>query len=235
MPSLKELIRNIPILGDLAVKAAHALRRMRGRDAAFSGSHEYWEGRYAEGGHSGAGSYGKFAEFKAEILNAFVADHAVGSVIEHGCGDGNQLSLAAYPEYLGLDVSSTAIEQCRARFADDPTKSFRLADAYDQEVADLGLSLDVIYHLVEDPVFHAYMNRLFDSSRKYVIVYASDTDAPPTEPVPHVRHRNFTRWVKESRPDWRHVKTIPNRYPYEGDDQTGSFADFFIFERMPAS
>ncbi len=50
------------------------------------------------------------------------------AVIELGCGDGNQLPLAAYPQYIGLDVSKTAIELCKIRFACDPGKSFFLYD-----------------------------------------------------------------------------------------------------------
>ena len=37
--------------------------------------------------------------------------------------------------------------------------------------AELALSLDVIYHLVEDTVYESYMGQLFDSATKYVIVY----------------------------------------------------------------
>jgi hypothetical protein len=92
----------------------------------FPGSRTYWEERYAGGGNSGVGSYSKFAEFKAEVLNDFIVSNSVGSVIEFGCGDGNQLSLANYPRYLGFDVSATAIDLCHAPFAGDESKSFKL-------------------------------------------------------------------------------------------------------------
>ena len=92
----------------------------------FLGSRTYWEERYAGGGNSGVGSYSKFAEFKAEVLNDFIVSNSVGSVIEFGCGDGNQLSLANYPRYLGFDVSATAIDLCHAPFAGDESKSFKL-------------------------------------------------------------------------------------------------------------
>lgn len=49
-------------------------------------------------------------------------------------------------------------------------------DAYANETADLTLSLDVIYHLIEDNVFFTYMDRLFDSSTKFVIIYSLNTD-----------------------------------------------------------
>jgi hypothetical protein len=64
------------------------------------------------GGTSGPDSYNASAEAKAAFLNEFVRARDVRSVIEFGCSDGNQLSLADYPSYIGLDVSRTAIELC---------------------------------------------------------------------------------------------------------------------------
>ena len=49
---------------------------------------------YASGGSSGPGSYGRLAAGKADFLNRFVEDHQIKTVLEIGCGDGNQLSLA---------------------------------------------------------------------------------------------------------------------------------------------
>lgn len=66
---------------------------------SFSGSEEYWKLRYKSGENSGAGSYRKFAQFKAETLNSFVRDKQVESIIEYGCGDGNQLMLLEYQSY----------------------------------------------------------------------------------------------------------------------------------------
>lgn len=197
----------------------------------FSGSRSYWEDRYAVGGNSGVGSYGLFAEFKADILNKFVADHHVQTVIEFGCGDGNQLGLANYPKYLGFDVSDTAISKCCEAYRSDESKSFRLLSGYHQDKADLTLSLDVIYHLVEDGIFEDYMRLLFDASDRYVIIYSSDTDDNSGNDSVHVRHRQFTKWINDNLKNWRLVEHIPNRYPYRGDYRTGSFADFFIYEK----
>ena len=73
-------------------------------------SKNYWEEHYQAGGNSGSGSYGRLASFKALIINEFVSENQISSVIEFGCGDGNQLALANYPEYVGLDVSPTTIK-----------------------------------------------------------------------------------------------------------------------------
>lgn len=230
---MKKLIAGIPWLGTLARRAYWRL--LEGRRPAqdgFSGSAAYWQQRYAAGGNSGVGSYERFAEFKAEVLNRFVAERGVHSVIEFGCGDGNQLALARYPDYHGFDVSQTAVANCRARFAGDPHKRFDLLPDYRGQQADLALSLDVIYHLVEDPVFEGHMQALFGAATRWVIVYSSDTDDPQAAQSPHVRQRQFTRWVAAHATGWRLVERVPNRYPYRGDYRTGSFADFFVFERQ---
>jgi SAM-dependent methyltransferase len=207
-------------------------RAFRGSKSSlsFSSSEDYWEQRYASGGHSGAGSYRKFAQFKANVLNRFVSENAIRTVIEFGCGDGNQLLLAKYPKYLGVDVSPTAVELCRNLFASDDNKDFRVLSDYAHESAELALSLDVIYHLVEDEVFAEYMHTLFSSAERYVIIYASNFDDPDQKSGPHVRHRRFTRWVESHLPDWKLCQHIPNKYPYRGDYRKGSFADFYVYE-----
>lgn len=194
-------------------------------------SRDYWKKRYARGGTSGPGSYAHLARFKADVLNAFVAEHGCSSVVEFGCGDGNQLRLAKYPAYTGYDVSSEAIAICRGLFGDDRSKQFRLLDDYDGETADLALSLDVIFHLVEDDVFDGYMQRLFDASHRFVCIYSSDTDDQLGERAPHVRHRRFSDWISQRRPDWRLFHSVKNPYSYSGDYRNTSFSDFYFFSR----
>lgn len=197
----------------------------------FSGSKEYWIERYNSGGNSGDGSYRKLAEFKAEILNGFVQQHNINSVIEHGCGDGNQLKLAKYPSYIGFDVSPKAIALCTEAFSGDTTKTFKLVTDYSNETAELTLSLDVIYHLIEDEVFTNYMQRLFDTSRRYVIIYSSNTNENSETQAAHVKHRKFSEWIAEVKPEWKLQEHILNRFPFNGDNQTGSFSEFFIYKK----
>lgn len=192
----------------------------------FRGSTDYWRDRYARGGDSGAGSYGSLAAFKAGTINAFVAREQLQSVIEFGCGDGNQLSLARYPRYRGFDVSEAAIARCRAAFASDPGKSFELMSRYDGENAELALSLDVVYHLVEDATFESYMRTLFGAATRNVIVYSTNSDENPWYGHGHVKHRNFTRWVAEHLPHWRLVQTVPG---LPGSASGGLTTDFHFY------
>lgn len=190
-------------------------------------SKKYWSERYGSGNNSGPGSYGHLAEFKAEILNNFTKKNDIQSVIEFGCGDGNQLLLTKYKSYTGIDISDKAIEICKGKFANDNSKNFILLEDYKSQTADLAISLDVIFHLVEDRVFEDYMKRLFGASNKFVIIYSSDTDE--LGPAAHVRHRKFTRWIEENHPNWELLEKILNRYPYNGDYTATSFCDFYIY------
>lgn len=197
----------------------------------FPGSEEYWVERYEAGRTSGAGSYNELAGFKAEIINGFVAKHGVGGVMEFGCGDGNQLELADYPAYTGFDVSPRAVELCRDVFRSDRTKRFLLMNEYAGQTAPLALSLDVVYHLVEDAVFESYMSTLFDAAERFVIVYSSNSEICEPGQAAHVRHRAFTEWVDANKPQWTLMEHIPNRYPPSASGVRGSLADFYIFER----
>ncbi|MBT8164697.1 MAG: class I SAM-dependent methyltransferase [Acidimicrobiia bacterium] len=196
-------------------------------------SAELWDAVYAGGGTSGTGSYGRLAEFKAEVVNRLLVEHSIKSVIELGCGDGNQASLIDYPGYLGLDISPTAIGLCRERFGEDPTRAFRTYRTGDElaDRAELAISLDVIYHLLEDEVYERYMSDLFAVATRFVVVYSSDTDEE-TE-WPEVRHHRFTDWVREHATDWTLQERIPNRYPYVPGDVDSSWADFYVFAPNP--
>lgn len=195
----------------------------------FGSSKSYWERRYRLGGTSGLGSYGDLAQFKAEVINNFVQDRSLRRIIEFGCGDGHQLGLANYPLYMGLDVSRTCVERCMVQFEGDRSKSFLCYDPASMPniasflQADLTLSLDVIYHLVEQEVFERHLEDLFKTSKRYVIVYSTDDERSSN--MPHVRHRHFTAAVAEHYPCFRLIDTIKNRYPEQ------SYCKFFVFER----
>lgn len=198
----------------------------------FPGSQDYWIKRYAKGGNSGPGSYSELAKYKAEFLNAFVREHAINSVIEFGCGDGNQLSLATYPQYRGFDVSPIAVERCRSRFSSDSSKSFALLAEYAGDSADLTMSLDVIYHLVEDRVFEEHLRAVFGAASRFVVVFSSNLDAADDAGLPHVKHRHFTDFVARQLPTWKLVKAEKPPRPYSGDIESSTRAEFFVFEKV---
>jgi SAM-dependent methyltransferase len=211
--------------------------RLRLLGGARFRSAAYWQERYRSGGTSGAGSYGRLAQWKAEFLNRFAAEQQIRSVVEFGCGDGNQLALFDFEHYVGFDVSPQALELCRARVADRPADRYEflpMSATHPLEGRfDLALSLDVIYHLVEDEVFAAYLQRLFSAAARFVVIYSSDVDH---DGASHVRHRNFSRWVAAHAPDWRLLQRTANPYPFRSaadDPQQTSVSDFFCYVRLP--
>lgn len=201
-------------------------------------SGSYWEKRYKKGGNSGAGSYGRLAEFKAEVLNNLVSEKEISTVVEFGVGDGNQLTYYEFPAYVGLDISETAIKLCKEKFKNDQTKSFYqispgLSPSEKQAwIAELSLSIDVIYHLVEDATFENYMHDLFKYAQNYVAIYSSNTESG--ESAVHVRDRKFTDWIDTYQPEWTLTDVIENKYPIEAapeDGENSSRSQFYIFSK----
>lgn len=198
---------------------------------ANGGSASYWERRYAKNGNSGAGSYGRLAEFKADVINSFLEDNPeIKECIEWGCGDGNQLSLIKYDKYVGVDVSQCIIDS-NIKNNTSNSRKFYVRSEFVQNIDfvnkyDMSLSLDVIYHLIEDEVYKKYMNDLFDSSKKYVCIYSTNYDKKYEGY--HIKHRNFTSWIADNRKEWKLLNVVKQKYPagVEGDT---SDCDFYFY------
>lgn len=198
-------------------------------------SKEYWEKRYASGGNSGAGSYGRLALFKGAFLNSFISANEIYSVLEFGCGDGNQLQYYHPKKYLGFDVSQAAVDVCRKKYAHEENYAFcSPADNPEFVRHDLVLSLDVIFHLVENEVFSSYIDRLFDCSKRYVVIYSSNFDG--IWPNAHVRHRKVSEFIENNITGWRLCAIIPNAFPYSSDDVNNtSFCEFLVYSMRDQS
>lgn len=215
----RKLLRRGP-WGRPIASAVRFIRRRR-----FSSS-AYWEKRYAAGGHSGVGSFGEIARYKADFINSFVEREGIRTVVELGCGDGNQLALYRFPSYVGLDVSATAIALCKARFAGDPSKRFRVYPPPGPEgmEGELTLSIDVLYHLVEEEVLISYLHDLFAAASRFVIIYSTDFDR--SYDTPHQVDRNVTSIVAARFPEFDLVEKVLN--PYKGAE---TMSDFFLYRR----
>lgn len=225
---MQKIIPKIPLIGNSLLRI---FKRLTGK-IPFKNSSEYWEERYRKGGNSGSGSYNELAEFKSEVINSFIKENNISSVIEFGCGDGNQLKYFSVNSYIGYDVSQSAILKCKNLYKNDLSKKFDLIQNHKNETAELTLSLDVIYHLVEDEIYFSYMKQLFNSSKKFVIVYSSNDDNHENNNIaPHVKHRKFTNWVSENAKSFQLINTIPNKFAYNGDGERTSYADFYIFAK----
>jgi SAM-dependent methyltransferase len=206
-------------------------RRLLNRRVVSSA--DYWEKRYSRGGDSGAGSYGESARVKAEYLNTFVESRSIASVIELGCGDGAQLALARYPRYVGLDISPSAVEKCRRRFAGTPGRAFHVyhPDRFESDLGDdrheLALSLDVAYHLLEDDAYEAHLRHLFAAASRYTIIYSTDEAVPEARSAAHVRHRAVSVDVSAMIDGWE-LESRDTGVPASRDEPA---IEFLVFRR----
>lgn len=190
-------------------------------------SNSYWEDRYKNKGNSGDGSYGDKAIFKGQFLSQLIRNNHIKSIIDYGVGDGNQLKFinTQGTKYIGLDVSETAIQKCRRMFSGDLTKTFIEFKNYDHNVkADLVISSDVIYHLIDDTIYHQYMRNLFTMSRKYVVIHAVDNDYKQAQ---HVLFRKFTPYVETHYPAWKLTTFVHNSLWVGEAGKMG----FYVFEK----
>lgn len=200
-------------------------------------SRKYWSERYENGRTSGSGSYGRLADYKSNVINDLVKERSIESVCELGSGDGNQASLFEIERFTGIDVSELVVREANTKFADRPEWRFHTADDFEvQPLAfDMTMSLDVIYHLIEDDVFDRYMRDLTTLAARYVLIYASDHNEQAASV--HVRHRAYSEWMAAHAPEFKLERTYEHPYPMiEGADvdQT-TFAFFRLFKRQGVS
>lgn len=193
---------------------------------------QYWNERYLANFSSGKGSCGDLAYFKSEIINEFIRKNSVESVIEFGCGDGNQLKLMNYKKYLGLDVAYSSIEKCSDFFINDDSKSFML---YNPKVfvnngflqADMVVCLDVLYHIIPEDDYIKTLDDIFSCSNNYVILY-TDIDQYEKNPYKkgsHIIHRNTLEYLKKY-PEFSVIDILPNKYP------NLSWANFIVLKHI---
>lgn len=228
--SFRNRLKSIPLLRGAVARA----RGLLAPERPFTSSADYWQNRYRAGGDSGGGSYGRLARFKADFLNRFVEENDIGSVIEFGSGDGAQLELARYPNYTGVDISRDVIELCRRKFEGRDDVTFLHVSELEGQSADLALSLDVIYHLVEDDVFDAHMRQVLGAANRYAIFYSSDYADSGLEwdtPSDHVRHRKFSDWIAENDRRFELIRHVPNPHPPSQLDKETSCSDFYVYQR----
>ena len=200
-------------------------------------SAQYWDDRYSRGGNSGAGSSGVLGRFKCSMLHALALDLDVKSILDLGVGDGGYLPFPPEIRYTGADVSEGKLANLRSRFEEQGQCQFVPLAELGSLTADMTLSIDVTYHLVEEAVFRDHCQVLFEAADRYVVIYSANGDPDPTCTwMPHVKHRRVIDECRERfEGTFRLVRHFENPYPYDRrrPEQT-SFASFYLFSRLGA-
>lgn len=168
----------------------------------FVNSKLYWKDRYKFGGNSGKGSRGKIAQEKAEYMNSFCRRNNIETIVEFGCGDGVCASMLDAARYIGFDISDTALKFARDRCPDENRFRFfnsmgLMSDEINKIVLEnrlpgklVNLSMDVIFHLVEDDVFKNYLDIIAGAPGDFVVIRSSDIDGAPKG---HYRARAYSK------------------------------------------
>ena len=189
-------------------------------------SSKYWEQRYLNGGNSGNGSYGFLVEYKRDFINQFIVENEIKSLLEYGCGDCNQLSMIKCDNIIGVDVSKTAIDLCE-KLLPEITFYHLNQENFPNVKTDLLLSLDVIYHLVEDNVYEKYIENIINHGSKYLIIYSPSFENGE-KTSKHVKFRNFVKH-KLLLEKYELIEKVLNKYK-SNDHTKGSFSDWYIFK-----
>ncbi len=196
----------------------------------------YWDNRYKGGGTSGRGNEGDLLGFKIGTLSNYVSMLEPKNIIDLGCGDGEVVKRAMFScPYTGVDVSPAAVAKCRKEIGKKiRTYSFFMNDAigrkfwYTPAGYDVALSLDVIYHLIDQARYDAYMRDLTSLSRSAIIIFSSNFESP-VGPA-WTRHRRFATWMENHAQRWKLADTIRNPFPERGDGR-GSHSDFYLYRK----
>lgn len=180
---------------------------------------QYWDNRYKSGGNSGKGSYGVYKTYKSKVINKIIKEYKIQSVTDFGCGDGNQINDIKPPKYVGLDIAPSSVNICKKKYNLDTTKSFYVYDhtTYKKTYpSEMSMSIDVMYHIFEDNIYHKYISDIFENSSRFVLIYSTNFDEKYNGV--HVKNREFTKHTPD---DWVLKEHIKN--------ETDNYADFYLF------
>lgn len=173
-------------------------------DRSFPGSARYWERRYLAGMRgAGRGSAGMAFKDKLATVDRVIRATKSLTVLDLGCGPeafGNYLHNVG--TYLGIDVSHEAVRTSQAKRSVPGRRYQDLPSFGPLGEFDLVLSLEVIFHLVEDHVYHRYMSHLTESSTGYLLIQSTDREEDRFHGS-HYRDRPFRDWIETHAPRWR--------------------------------
>lgn len=199
---------------------------------------DYWQQHYESGGTSGRGSQGEFAEWKADVVNQVVRHCDVTTVLDVGCGDGQQAALIDVPRYLGIDVSQAAVQIAQSRNRHDRSKRFDLwheGEPFPAGMYDMVMSLEVLMHILEERMFTETLSGIFASAREVVVLQVPLVPMVNYGPGMHDKHRAILPYLAEHLGPFSltqivmHPSASPRERARAGIGEMAS--DFLVFRR----
>jgi SAM-dependent methyltransferase len=112
---------------------------------------ETFHGWYASGIGSGPGSHPDYTRTFRGVLERFLVEHEIRSVLDYGCGDWQWAKMVQWGErsYLGLDIVPHLIDRLRREHGSDRIRFDVVVDPdrWTPPAVDLVLCKDVLQHL----------------------------------------------------------------------------------------
>ncbi|MBY8987034.1 MAG: class I SAM-dependent methyltransferase [Candidatus Lokiarchaeota archaeon] len=151
----------------------------------------YWDERYKTRG-SGAGSCGQILDFKFQEIRGMPN---VRSILDVGFGDLNTIlrvtSFFSTASYLGLDISTTALQKAKAKKLDDRFNFKLIENSIFSHPSDLVLCLDVLYHITQDEDYENMLRSLKQSWKKHLFLTVYKDECVNQPVASHMKIRKF--------------------------------------------
>lgn len=182
----------------------------------------YWNRRYQRGSGSSFEPHEGVINFETGLINEFIKKHEIKSVLDMGCGDGSVFQrLRNLPIYHGMDISSIIIARMQQKYEKDDSRMFFEPHTMPDYYYDLVISIDTIYHLVNDHEYIDYLEKLEKKCKNYLII--SSTNYNAYYGGGYIRHRAFLKDIKDL--GFKLLKKVDS--PFD-TDQCG----YFVFEKL---
>jgi len=197
-------------------------------------SHQYWADRYLHTNFQNSSGNGRLKfrlSYKAKMLNKIFKTYEITKVADFGCGDGLLASKLKITKYYGIEINSEIVDNLKNKFLGK--NEFEFSTKFESQwrnKIDASISVDVIFHLIEEDVYQKYMNELFFADAKYVVIRAYNHKSQGTGRNSHILHREFLNTIKKYFPNYNlvNVSSPRRRHIYLSDSDKNQF---FVFKK----
>lgn len=198
--------------------------RLLARDAAI----DYWDERHGSqtelraGGDIGIDEAANQAFYKQRLGVLLAALGGPGSVLappqllDVGCGNGwfaRELDSCGYA-VTGIDSSATAIRQARDSGGGPTYVESSLDEMWLTDLFDFVVSVDVLFHLTDDDVFHEALRRMdAHLASEGLLVVAERNEVASVELGDYIVHRPQEVYARTLGTSYRYLGFRPYDFP----------------------
>ena len=147
---------------------------------------KFWDNRYRNNPElgSGLGSRGANLTYKQQILREIISKLNPLSVLDIGCGDGQVTGSLTLPGYLGLDISSVAIELNQDRY---PDKEYINADFLEANLPpyELTICFDLTININTFKKYRSFMQQVVRMTKRWGIISGYQNPPRFKSPMTH--------------------------------------------------